>query len=81
MNFVNYFIFNSAFSSKNSNSSTVYSLLILGLFFISLAVLPNLNAETVSDSFKLEGDKFIMSRVKQFPPIDSFSSRVNFESL
>lgn len=64
----------------SSNYSTVYSLLIRGLFLISFAVLPNLNADMVSDSFKYDGAKLIMSRVKQFPPIDYFSNRVSFES-
>jgi len=63
-----------------SSSPTVHSLLILALFLIYLALLPNLRVEIVSSLFIILGEHVIINVVLEFPPSDSESILVNFES-
>jgi len=71
----------SAFANIIFNSSTVLSLLILGLFFIFFAQAPNHKVLIVSSSLKLLGEQVIIKHVFELPPRDSYKTLVNFESL
>ena len=59
----------------------MYSLFILGAFFIFLALEPNLSVLKVSASLKGCGDSVIIKHVFEFPPSDSDKILVNLESL
>lgn len=71
----------SILSRRSLYSPIDTSLLILGLFFISLARLPNLRVEIVSASLNMEGLQVIMRQVFELPPRDSYRTRVSLESL
>jgi len=75
------FILSYAFSSRPNSYSTVYYLLILGLFLIALALCPNLKEVKVSASLNVEGETFTIKLVKEFPPKLSWSNLVSLESL
>ena len=62
-------------------SAIVSSLLILALFFIALALYPNLNVEVVSSSLSLAGEQVMIKAVLAFPPRDSYNTLVNLLSL
>ena len=56
------------------------SLLILGLFLIFLALLPNFKVDIVSSSLNLAGLQVIISAVLELPPNDSYKILVSLES-
>ena len=60
------------------NSATVISLLIFGLFFILLALSPNLKVDKVSLSLYILGEQVIIKQVLELPPKDSCKTLVKF---
>ena len=57
----------------------VCSLFILGLFFIALARVPNLNVVRVSYRFVYDGEHVIIKVVLLFPPNEFYNILVNLE--
>ena len=63
------------------SSSIVIYLLIFATFTMHLALKPKRRVLKVSFSFKIDGEQVIIKVVKEFPPNDSYSNLVSFESL
>lgn len=70
-----------AFYSKFWSSATVIYLLILGLFFIFFAEIPNLNVDIVSAMLLGCGEHVTIKVVLELPPSDYCKTLVSLLSL
>jgi len=62
------------------SSSIVCSLLILGLFLIDFALIPNLRVERVSYMLNCAGEQVTINVVRLLPPKEHCNILVNLES-
>jgi len=72
--------FNRFISSFKIEIDPRLSSLMTALFFISFAHCANFNVERVSPNEFADGEMFAMMSVLEFPPRESQSKKVSFES-